>query len=207
MPSTIIIIDDFLDDPVALRDIAMGLDYPHPEQLDTETYFPGRNSAQRIDLRGTDEYVSRVTGERLKGFGLKEGSSHARFRQCTADEKGKGGVHIDHSEWSGILYLNPDEQAQGGTDFLRHKRTGMDRAPITPEGLREQGFSNYNDVWSEVLLPDGKNPDAWELEMRVPAKFNRLVLLRPNLFHNPTPGFGTSIQDARLVYLMFFKYA
>ena len=119
----------------------------------------------------------------------------------------KGSVHIDHSEWSGILYLNPYEQAQGGIDFLRHKKTRMDRAPITPEGLIEQGFSNYGDVWPEVLLPDGKNQDAWELEMRVPAKFNRLVLLRPNLFHNPTSSFGTSIQDARLVCLIFFKYA
>ena len=41
----------------------MGLDYPRPEQLDKETYFPGRSSAQRIDLRGTDEYISKVTGE------------------------------------------------------------------------------------------------------------------------------------------------
>lgn len=207
MSTSIIIIDDFLDDPFALREIAMGLDYPPPEQLKKATYFPGRNSAQRIDLRGTDEFISQTTGVRLKGFGLKEGTSHARFRVCTANEKGKGGVHIDNSEWSGILYLNPNEQTQGGTDFLRHKRTGLDRAPTTPEELKEQGFSSYDEVWPKILTPDGKNSSAWELEMRVPARFNRLVLLRPNLFHNPTPGFGTTLQDARLVYLMFFKYA
>lgn len=207
MSQTIIIIDDFLDDAVALRKIAMDLDYPAPETLDTPTYFPGRNSSTRIDLRGTDEFVSDIVREKVVGFGLKDKTSHARFRICTENEKAIGGVHIDNADWSGILYLNPDEQAQGGTDFLRHKRTGLDRAPLTQSELRKHNFSHANDVWPNILTPDANNPDAWELEMHVPARFNRLVLLRPHLFHNPTPGFGTSIEDGRLVYLMFFKYA
>jgi len=35
-------------------------------------------------------------------------------------------------------------------------------------------------------------------------RFNRLVLLRPWLWHTSGPGFGDSIENGRLVYLMFF---
>jgi hypothetical protein len=41
--------------------------------------------------------------------------------------------------------------------------------------------------------------------MTVPMRFNRLVLLRPWLWHTSGPGFGDSVENGRLVYLMFFK--
>jgi hypothetical protein len=43
--------------------------------------------------------------------------------------------------------------------------------------------------------------------MRVPARFNRLLLFSPWQFHNAAPGFGTSIEDSRLVMLLFFGVA
>jgi hypothetical protein len=41
--------------------------------------------------------------------------------------------------------------------------------------------------------------------MTVPMRYNRLVLLRPWLWHTAGPGFGETIEDGRLVYLMFFQ--
>jgi hypothetical protein len=40
--------------------------------------------------------------------------------------------------------------------------------------------------------------------MTVPMRFNRLLLLRPWLWHTAGPGFGQTLEDGRLVYLMFF---
>jgi len=45
---------------------------------------------------------------------------------------------------------------------------------------------------------------AWETTMTVPMRFNRLVLLRPWLWHTAGRGFGDSLENGRLVYLMFF---
>jgi hypothetical protein len=95
--------------------------------------------------------------------------------------------------------INPDDKPKMAAIFWS---TGLDRAPITPVE-KKQGGTSYEDIWSKLLTPDGKNPNAWELEMHEPAKFNRLVLLRPDLFHNPTPDFGITFQDLRLVYLIF----
>jgi hypothetical protein len=38
-------------------------------------------------------------------------------------------------------------------------------------------------------------------------RFNRLVLLRPGLWHTAVPGFGARPENGRLVYLMFFESA
>ena len=43
--------------------------------------------------------------------------------------------------------------------------------------------------------------------MSVPMRFNRLVLLRPWLWHTAGAGFGDRLENGRLVYLMFFAAA
>ena len=40
--------------------------------------------------------------------------------------------------------------------------------------------------------------------MSVPMRYNRLLLLRPWLWHTAGPGFGDRLDNGRLVYLMFF---
>jgi hypothetical protein len=40
--------------------------------------------------------------------------------------------------------------------------------------------------------------------MTVPMRFNRLVLLQPHYWHTSGEAFGDSIENGRLVYLMFF---
>ena len=40
--------------------------------------------------------------------------------------------------------------------------------------------------------------------MTVPMRFNRLVLLQPHYWHTAGPGFGDSLENGRLIYLMFF---
>jgi hypothetical protein len=41
--------------------------------------------------------------------------------------------------------------------------------------------------------------------MTVPMRFNRLVILQPQYWHTSGPGFGDTVENGRLVYLMFFK--
>lgn len=56
-----------------------------------------------------------------------------------------------------------------------------------------------------VLSADSSKDDAWECTMSVPMRFNRLVLLRPWLWHTAGPGFGDSLASGRLVYLLFYR--
>ena len=69
------------------------------------------------------------------------------------------------------------------------------------------GYSDPNDFIEDVVNRDSLVVSRWERVMRVPMRFNRLVLFSPWLFHNAAPGFGTDTATGRLVYLMFFNRA
>ena len=56
----------------------------------------------------------------------------------------------------------------------------------------------------QTVFADGRKRSAWEKTMSVPMRFNRLILLRPWLFHSSGPGFGSSVANGRLIYVMFF---
>ncbi len=204
MTTSFIVIDDFLEDPMAFRKAILNVDFP--EDLRPKGY-PGRNSAKRVQLTGLEEEISRIVQEPLKA---KTDAGHGGARITLEGDKGMADVHIDQGHWSGILYLSKPEDCQGGTDFFRHKATGTERALLEKTDLDTLGISDpkeANKIFNNILLDDTHNPDAWERTMRVPMRFNRLVLIRPWLWHTAGPGFGTSLDNGRLIYLLFFDLA
>jgi hypothetical protein len=198
MHTSFLVVDDFLDNAEALRAHALTLDYP-PQQ----GQFPGRNSRQRIEIEGLTEAVCTILGEQL--VAAPPPQSHAKTRLALAADKGRGKVHVDESHWSGILYLSREEDCRGGTEFFRHKATGLDLFPFAKEQLDRGGFADHADAHRVLIEQDGTNDSAWEQIMTIPMRFNRLLLLRPWLFHTAGPAFGDRPENARLVYLMFFN--
>lgn len=200
MSTSLIIVDDFLDNAAALRQAALRLDYPEQSGM-----FPGRNSRERIEISGLDARVSQLVGEPL--VAMPPPQAHARFRIARARDEGRAKVHVDAAHWSGILYLSEPEHCRGGTEFFRHVPTNTDRAPIDDREASALGYPTAKQMVRDVLARDTLDDSKWELTHRVPMRFNRLVLLRPWLWHTAGEAFGESRHDARLVYLMFFASA
>lgn len=202
MLPSLLIVDDFLKDPWAARRAALALDYDPARQHGN---FPGRNSTTPIETGAVDEAVSRLLGMRL---GPASGTQHGHCRLTRKADKGKSGVHIDPAAYSGILYLSrPDDCARpdaGGTDFFRHRRTGLESVPQDPARIAASGYADVNTLIEDVVNKDTCLPAKWERTLRIPARFNRLLLFSPWQFHNAAPGFGTTADDARLVMLLFF---
>lgn len=199
MRTSLIIVDDFMDNAEVLREAALKLTYPPQEGA-----FPGRNSQERINIPGMDEEVSRLVGEPLAAL---PHLSHAKSRLTLAADKGRAKVHIDESHWSGILYLSRPEDCHGGTEFFRHLRTNTDHAPVDASELAALGYSSQAEMYGDIVETDSLDDSAWERTMTVPMRFNRLVLLRPWLWHTAGPGFGDTPDNGRLVYLLFFRSA
>lgn len=193
------IIDDFLDDPLALRSMALRMRYA------IEGTYPGLNSVETIRLPGIEQFVSRLTGEPLRA--MPPPGSHGHCRLSLASDPAEPNVHVDPSHWTGVLYLSLERDCQSGTDFFVHKRTGIDRVPRSLEELERIGYRSYTDFQREVVDRDGPDRSAWELSSRVAMRFNRLVLLQPQYWHTSGSGFGSSVENGRLVYLMFFRRA
>jgi hypothetical protein len=197
------VIDEFLSerDAWSLREAGLKLEYP-----DLQGAFPGRNSLQRIQVPGLPQAISQLVGERLRP--IEPPQSHAKFRITRAGDVGLGRVHIDGPvDWSGILYLSRPQDCRGGTEFFRHLPTGTDHAPTSLAELQAMGLGSFEAVQDELIARDSNDASKWEMTMRVPMRFNRLVLLRPWLWHSAGEAFGSTMEDARFVYLMFFARA
>jgi len=199
MAPWLIVVDDFLSDPQRVRDAALRLPYPAPRR---QKYYPGRNSGERLVIAGLDEQVQQITGERLAPAG---DLSHAQTRLATAGETGDAGVHVDACHWTGVLCLTLPADCQGGTDFFYHIATGTERVPVSQRELAALGMESPGDVWDRILTPDTLDPTKWERTIRVPLRYNRLVLFRPWYWHNAGPGVGDCVENGRLIYTMFYR--
>lgn len=194
----LLVVDDFLRDPDAMRSQALMLAY------DRAGNFPGRNSTQKIPLPGLTQVVSQLVGEPLH-TPWSPAYAHQSCRLSLASDRQSGRVHIDTSHWTGVLSLSRTEDSASATEFYRHKRSGTAHLPLTPQELSAAGYRSYAELDSEILQKDALDPQQWEQSMRVPLQYNRLILLQPHYWHTAGPGFGDTAENGRLVYLMFFN--
>jgi hypothetical protein len=201
MLPSFMIVDNFLRDPMAVRRMALALDY---DPAFKQGNYPGLLSTRPLPIEGLDRAVSKLIGAPV---GPQPGTSHCHCRLTLAREQGLSGVHIDPCFYSGILYLSLPEHVRGGTEFFRHKRTGLEAVPNDPVEMLRAGYEDPNRLIEEVVNRDTLKPARWERSFIAPMRFNRLILFSPWLFHNSGPGFGTVPENGRLVHLMFFAAA
>lgn len=197
MVPAVFVIDDFLRNAEEVRRQALALDYMIGGR------YPGLNSKQKLRIEGLDEIVSMLVREPVRAPWTND-FSHGSCRIALAADEQQARIHIDQSHWSGILYLSRPEDCQGGTEFFRHKRTNTDRVPMDTESLKAIGYSSYEELQHDILDKDALDRSQWEHTMTVPMRFNRLVLLQPHYWHTAGAGFGDSLENGRLIYLMFF---
>ena len=196
-----LIIDDFYDDPQAVRNAALHTDYAR--SVDGANY-PGDNSADAFEVDGLSELVSNMVQEPLMGT---PSSGHCRFRIATAgaESRARARMHVDGpSYWSGIVYLTLPEHCRGGTEFYRHRELGTDRAPIYDSEVAHMGGNSCAQFTQELIVRDSNDPSKWEHLMTVPMRFNRCVLFRPWFWHTSGESFGDRGENARLIQLFFF---
>ena len=197
MVPAVFVIDDFLRNPEEVRAQALSMEYA------VQGRYPGLNSVQKLRIDGLDQVISSLVREPVRAPWTKD-FSHGSCRVALASDKQEARIHIDESHWSGILYLSRPEDCRGGTEFFRHKRTNTDRVPMDEDSLKAIGYSSYKELQHDILDKDALDRTNWEHTMTVPMRFNRLVLLQPHYWHTAGPGFGDSLENGRLIYLMFF---
>ena len=201
MLQSVVVIDDFYADPFQVREAALGLNYPEPP---ADVYYPGCTSREALLPSNSDEMFQFILREPVTGA---KNSTHGHCRYSLAGAHRPAEVHIDPGKcWAGIVYLTLDKDCRGGTDFFRHKAHGTDRAPITDEEAKEiYGMDTCKEAVRKLIYDDGHHLDRWDHLMTMPMKFNRLALFRPWMWHTSGVDFGDSIENGRLVQLLFFE--
>jgi hypothetical protein len=198
MRASFLIVDDFLADPLAARRRALALGYDPGKKAGN---YPGLMSDVPLDVGGMDATVSSLVGEPLIAA---PDTMHGHCRLTLKADKGVTGVHIDPCHYSGILYLSLPEHCRGGTEFFRHRRTGLEAVPHNIAAINAAGYDDINMLVEDVVNKDTRLPSKWERSFVAPMRFNRLILFSPWLFHNAAPAFGDRPENARLIQTLFF---
>ena len=194
----LIIVDDFLDNPDAVRAYALEQNY---ERLGGRNW-PGRDSVDTHGEKEMTEACSQVVGEQLA---IKPENKCSYFRITKEGQYGSQHIHFDPNPgliWAGVLYLTPIFHPTAGTKFWKHKETGWETCPTIKEAAK-YGIKSYEEMLKFVTT-EGKDMSKWVETDNIGFKYNRLVMFNPFLWHSNGDLFGNTYDDCRLVQLFFF---
>ena len=119
--------------------------------------------------------------------------------QVVGKDEGEPRPHTDSRalcRYAAVLYLNPDLPKDCGTSFYRQSLPGgvlggnMVQAPHT--NLVEALGTRY------------VSPDAFTEDVRVPQRYNRLLLYKANIMHSATGYWGSDLEDKRMTAVFFW---
>lgn len=196
-----IVVDGFYKNPWAVRQLALTTEYFKPDELPSD--FAGTESRTSFTHDGIVKKIESIVGGKIE-FNPRRFSFGVFCKTFAHDERHRG-VHVDESDWTGVVYLSRPENCRGGTSIYRHIDSGLDRVPEAA-ALQERGYRDRREFIDRFVTPQGRDPSRWEVSMRAGSVFNRLVLFRAGqLFHASEGYYGTSDDDCRLTQLFFFK--
>jgi hypothetical protein len=208
---SLVVIDDFLDDPLAYRQRALALKYVD-RSLRAGVNYPGTQT----DAQACDAIMERIAD--ASGHDIKwDSPDNGAFRLSPAAASARCDIHVDGggraNVYAAVLYLSLPEHCRGGTAFWRHRHTGWERCP-SKEELAAHGYAAFLD-FERRWVPTDRLRDfaemlegraaAWDCVLNVPMCFNRLIVYRGDYFHAITELFGDDARNSRLVQLFYFE--
>jgi hypothetical protein len=176
---TLIVIDNFYDDPDSMRSKALSMEFP------VKGNYPGFRT-DSFQPSGIKEKFEGIIGRPITYFPQGYNGS---FQYTTEDMK--SWIHRDLTDWSAVVFLTPNAPADGGTVLYRHKKSGMERAA----NEKDEAFLNES----------ARSPEDWEVVDRIGNKYNRCVLFRGKNSHMSDRYFGNSKESGRLFQTFFFN--
>jgi tetratricopeptide (TPR) repeat protein len=208
---SLLVLDDFLDDPLACRAHALALTYATGRELGAVN-FPGIQTAAQ-ECSAIMQRIADALGCDLKWDSPDNGA----FRLSSAADTARCDIHVDSDtradSYAAVLYLSLPEHCAGGTGFWRHRETGWERRP-SAEQLRVLGYASFLD-FERRWVPVGRQRPfaewrkeraaAWDCVLEIPMRFNRMIVYRSDFFHAIGELFGDRPENARLVQLFYFQ--
>ena len=187
----IIVIDDFLADPDAARDLALRTEY-HKDPI-----YPGYRSTRVSLLEQLGECFEKLIGQPI--FSLE-----SLFQYQTAENEGQSFIHGDPCNWAGVLYLSKDHDGEPGTSFYRHQATGQTQIKVGADLMFEAIEKKVEPIEIVKMTGDDRmNSEKWDCRYTVPIRYNRLALYNARQFHRNGTAWGSEPANARLIQGFF----
>ena len=171
-----LIMDDFLDDPDGIRKFVLNSKIP----FDRVGYFTGKRTSPVDNIDYQNMIIEKL--ERVLPFKIKMKPLSFPFQLCLAGDETT--LHLDPSDWTGVLYLTPNAPIDSGTLLFK-------------EDVELKKKLREDDVGGEMRA---------HVTSTLGNVYNRLVLLRgKEIPHRSNiPGFGDCLENGRLTQVFFF---
>lgn len=195
----VLIIDNFYDDPYAIRKIALESEYydygysnGFPDGLGP---FSGVMSKTKFIPKNLDAKLSKLLNKHLYS---RNHSDHGYFRITKKNDPCNLTIHSDScitdmpdNKYVGIVYLSLDEHSKEipGTILHKHLPTNSESCMDTNHQLELINNNAFHDM------------SQWEQTFACKFKFNRLFIYPPHKFHSVGKSFGDTNETGRLIQL------
>ncbi|HZX28816.1 MAG TPA: DUF6445 family protein [Telluria sp.] len=169
--------------------------------------WPGRRAPNALlpeEMAYVEAWVRKVTGaKKLWQEQAPDGKvlNHNCVQLVGMDESGPR-PHTDSRKlcrYAAVIYLSPEPDADAGTSFYRQRY---------PDGklggnICSPPHANLREALAVTSLP----LDAWQEDLRIENRFNRMVLYKANIVHSATSYFGFGHEDKRMTAVFFWMAA
>jgi len=196
------VVDNFFDNPDAVRKWALSLDYEQQGQ----NRWPGLRTEY---LHEIDENFFSQTCQKVLSLFVSEDllskSVHyitrMHFQLIPANKYTGGWVHIDGKEvLTAIVYLSPNGGLDNGTSLYKLKNN------LVSFDSKHNLKKNYNSLGSEEEAEEArmKNNDQFVETARVGGIYNRLMVFDATEYHS-VEDYNLGNDEDRLTLIMFFE--
>ncbi len=182
MKKSVIVIDEFYNNPNEVRNFALSVDYKRDLR-----FYKGLRSVKNYHQDGLKEVFESFLGEKIVSF-PDEGSNNGCFQITTADDPQV--YHHDTQKWAAMIYLTPNAPFESGTRTHESKLTSA---------------RNMNDPMCQESFTGGFfDSTKFHTIDSIGNVFNRLVIMDAQNIHSAGNYFGNSNETGRLIQLFFF---
>jgi hypothetical protein len=183
-PPQFVVVDDFYQDPDAIREFAL-----EQEFREDQNYYRGRRTLKPYLFPGIRERFETLLNTQITRW--EDMPVNGVFQYCTSQDALV--YHADTQMYAATIYLTPDAPPQCGTSLYRSRahpkvrrwpQDGYDYAAVFPTGHFDR--------------------TKFELIDTVGNVYNRLVIWDAKLLHSASEYFGEKLENSRLFHLFFF---
>ena len=209
----VITIDNFLKNPEDLRDIAnKQLFELNPRNKSSLPGWISQTNLKFDQISKTAHYLSDnfyniLDRSIVFQFNLFQGGFPCKYTSLLP--------HVDSAFLAFQIYLNDPSECKGGTNFYRHKESGMDHnvGYIDSDFKLTEGYWKFMNHYREttdndfntILDSSQIDPEIWELTHSVEMKYNRFVMYPSYAFHTAYVEKEWYQENKRIVLVGFLK--
>jgi hypothetical protein len=198
------LLDDALPDPMAVRARCLAKTdwvegWPHkPESWPGLRAMPG---LEPDELAIVEARVRAATGASRLWMQDSPDGGHLNHNcvQVVGEEECGPRPHTDSRKlckYAAVLYLNPDVPDDCGTSFYRQRLPNGQ-----PGGNVVTGpHANLVEALGTRFVP----PNSFVEDVRLPHRFNRLLVYHGNLVHSATAYWGHALEEKRMAAVFFW---